>query len=564
MSSTDLVLIHPPSTFRNASGLAMHGMVTASVPSTPAVEIYPLGFLSIGAYLERHGYSVAIRNLALAASLAPWIRPARFMPFLRGRVAGIDLQWASNADGALETADAIKRHSPATPVVMGGLSASCFWKELLACSQVDYVIRGDSAEYPFLKLMDALRGRGALEEVPNLAWRDSRGEIRTNGITYVPESLDDFPLDYGWVFRSCSRRLDPFGILWSLPYRDWLANPSAAVITQKGCPHGCIFCGGSIAAYAKLCNRRKQAVKSPPAVMRDVMSAAKILSARIFLAGDLRDPAEDYASEVFDLYEASGIRNPLIIETMAPAPREYFEKALNAAENVVFQMSVDTHDDQLRQGFGRKYTRREIEETIRGALDAGCRSVRIFFGIGLPGQDRKSVMDTVSYCGQLLEEFGADRRFYPFISPLLPFIEPGSRAFANPSKYGYDNRARTLADFISLMRKPSWAETLGYSTEHMDRKTFVETSYEAIISLNRLHEKHGLLSARVRLREEHRLKWEFEEIMTGRFRKKLWLQGESSLYTPSLRGNLRKLFFLRSRGILSEILRGLIGKSDGH
>ncbi len=113
MSPVELVLIHPPSTFRNPAGLSMHGMVTASVPSTPAVEIYPLGFLSIGAYLEKHGYSVAIRNLALTSSVLPQLRPARFAPFLRGRVAGIDLQWASNTDGALETAAAIKRCSHA-------------------------------------------------------------------------------------------------------------------------------------------------------------------------------------------------------------------------------------------------------------------------------------------------------------------------------------------------------------------------------------------------------------------------------------------------------------------
>lgn len=536
----------------------MHGMVTASVPSTPAVEIYPLGFISIGAYLEKHGFSVAIRNLALASSLFPWARPARFAAFLRGRVAGIDLQWASNADGALETASAIKRISPTMPVVMGGLSASCFWEELLEYPQVDFVIRGDCAEYPFLRLLEALRGRAPLEEVPNLAWRDKNGEIRTSGITHVPESLDEFPLDYGWVFRSCARRLDPPGPLWALPYRDWLLNPSAAFITQKGCPHGCVFCGGSVAAYASMCNRRRMAVRSPEALMRDVAGAAGILKSRFFLAGDLRDPGEDYAAEVFHLYGKSGIRNPLIIETMAPAPQEYFEQAVKAASSVIFQMSVDTHDDNIRYSFGRKYKSAQVEDTIRGALDAGCSSVRIFFGIGLPGQDRKSVMDTVAYCDELLSKFGKDRKFYPFISPLLPFVEPGSRAFRNPEKYGYENSVKNLQDCVSFARKPTWAGTLGYSTRWMSRREFVDTTYEAAIALNRVHEKHGLLAPRVRSKEEKRLRREWDDIRAGRVRRKLWLQGESSLYTPKLRGGLRKLMQIRPLGIAREALRGLI------
>lgn len=242
---------------------------------------------------------------------------------------------------------------------------------------------------------------------------------------------------------------------------------------------------------------------------------------------------------------------------MSPAPREYFEQALRAAPRVTFQMSVDTHDDKLRHNFGRKYTSAEVEKTIEGALGAGCGSVRIFFGIGLPGQDRKSVMDTVAYCGELLQRFGKDRRFYPFISPLLPFIEPGSRAFRNPQKYGYTNFAQTLEDCVSLMRKPNWAQTLGYCTESMDSNTLVETTYEAGIALNRIHAEHGLLSQRRRRKEESRLRRELEYIREGRVRKRLWLQGESSLYTPGLRGSLSRMLQLRPLGIIKETLRGL-------
>ena len=136
-------------------------------------------------------------------------------------------------------------------------------------------------------------------------------------------------------------------------------------------------------------------------------------------------------------------------------------------------------------------------------------------------------------------------------------MEPGSRAFAKPGKYGYQNFAPGLEDCIALMRKPSWAQTLGYCTQSMGRGTMVETTYEAIIALNRIHEKHGLVTARARGREENRLKRELEEIKKGRFRKKLWLQGESSLYTPGLRGSLKKLFLLRPQGILKETLKGL-------
>ena len=246
----------------------------------------------------------------------------------------------------------------------------------------------------------------------------------------------------------------------------------------------------------------------------------------------------------------------LILDEATSSLDSESEQAVQAASSVTFQMSVDTHDDNLRRNFGRKYTRKEVEQTIGSALAAGCRSVRVFFGIGLPGQDEQSVMETVAYCGELLDKFGAEKKFYPCISPLLPYIEPGAAAFESPAEYGYENYAPKLKDCARLMREPTWSKTLGYSTNRMDRETLVKVSYKAAIALNRAHWKHGLIPRRAHDMEEKRLQKEFEGIRRGKYRRKIWLQGESSLYAPSLRGSIGKLLLLRPKGILGEIIKG--------
>jgi hypothetical protein len=71
----DLLLLHPPATYRSPTGLSLHNMMTASVPSTPAAENYPLGFLSIANFLEGRGFSAGIRNLALVNPVFPRMRP---------------------------------------------------------------------------------------------------------------------------------------------------------------------------------------------------------------------------------------------------------------------------------------------------------------------------------------------------------------------------------------------------------------------------------------------------------------------------------------------------------
>ena len=56
---------------------------------------------------------------------------------------------------------------------------------------------------------------------------------------------------------------------------------------------------------------------------------------------------------------------------------------------------------------------------------------------GLPQQTAESVLGTIDYCEELLKRFGKDGRLSPFISPLAPFLDPGSRGFENPEEHGY-------------------------------------------------------------------------------------------------------------------------------
>ncbi len=91
MRPVDLLLLHPPTTFESPTGLSLHNMIAVSAQSTAAREMYPLGFLSTGEYLERHGYHVSICNLALLNSLAARLRSETILRRMQARMVGIDL-----------------------------------------------------------------------------------------------------------------------------------------------------------------------------------------------------------------------------------------------------------------------------------------------------------------------------------------------------------------------------------------------------------------------------------------------------------------------------------------
>src|SRR5437764_14658461 len=124
MRRADVVLIHPPSVFDFRERQAAESPLSDVIPSSTAFEMYPVGFLTLAAYLRRHGYRVRIVNLALLMMRSRRFDPAQFLRRIRPRLFGIDLQWLPHAHGALALAALLKQIRPDIPIVFGAISAS--------------------------------------------------------------------------------------------------------------------------------------------------------------------------------------------------------------------------------------------------------------------------------------------------------------------------------------------------------------------------------------------------------------------------------------------------------
>jgi len=190
-------------------------------------------------------------------------------------------------------------------------------------------------------------------------------------------------------------------------------------------------------------------------------------------------------------------KNQLIFELFSPVPRDILHQMSLASPNFCLEISPESHDLGIRRATGRNYSNESLEQTLGEALDAGCGRLDVFFMIGLPKQTPQSVMDTIDYCGSLLEKFRGDKRLSLFIAPLSPFLDPGSLGFEKPEKYGYRILFRTLKEHRQALLAPSWKYSLNYETEWMTRQQIVDTAYEAILRLNRLKAKYNVISREV-------------------------------------------------------------------
>jgi radical SAM superfamily enzyme YgiQ (UPF0313 family) len=183
----------------------------------------------------------------------------------------------------------------------------------------------------------------------------------------------------------------------------------------------------------------------------------------------------------------------VVLELFTPAPEEYFREVAEAFPHFNFEISPESHAEEIRRASGKFYTNGEMEKTIEFALKRGCAKFDVFFMIGLPRQSPASVMETIDYCEHLMKTF--DKRVNPFISPLAPFLDPGSIAFENADGLGYKVFYKTLEDYRRALLAPTWKYMLSYETRWMTRDEIVQSSYQAGLRLNALKERFGLVDA---------------------------------------------------------------------
>ena len=503
MPRVDLVLFHAPSVYDFRQKTILYGPISDLVPSSPIFEMYPIGLVSIAEYLERAGYRVRIVNLAVRMLSDPNFDAQRLIKSLDSPIYGIDLHWLPHAHGAIEVARMVKEHHPKSKLVVGGFTASYYHHELFQYPEIDYVLRGDTTEEPLRQLMDCILKGKEPEGVPNLSWRDEKGEVHENALSYVPNELDDVMIHYyNHVVQSALRYRN---VANYLPFKRWLRYPITAVVTCRGCTQNCVYCGGSATAFRRFLNRDRPAFRSPEAVANDIKRISQITKGPIFILGDIRQPGEDYAQRLLQLLARERRKNQLILELFNPAPRNLLQQMGEACPGFCLELSPESHDPAVRKAVGKHYSSEALEETMEAALTAGCGRMDVFFMIGLPQQTPKSVLDTINYCGFLMDKFRSDKRLSLFTSPLAPFLDPGCLAFEDSERHGYHVLFRSLEEHRRALLEPSWKYTLNYETEWMSRQDIVETTYEAGLRLNRLKAKHGLITKDVADATEERI-----------------------------------------------------------
>ena len=382
-------------------------------------------------YLEDQGYSVAH---------VPLFTPGRpdLLKLLESRpkavvISTTFLPIAAQIDGI---AGFIKKHSPSTQVIAGGIQVWKSYQHKLLLDQgtitedirpavcehnylmdpsrpspVDILVISESGEQTLATLLARIKEGTSFHDLDNIAYTEN-GAWKINSI--VPEHSAAIDIDW-------SRHI---------------ATPSATYVPVQagiGCGFRCTFCD--------FCGLRPAKARTPESIIEEIRTIPPLDGVRrVYFTDDNLFPTKKRAKEICNALINSGmsinwrglVRISIVDEEVAALMAE--------SGGVEVFLGVESGDPDLLASMHKQITPEEVLSGVAHLSQHGV-STKSSFIVGFPGETEQSVQRTVDLLNAYPVDGPAAHRYMFFLFGVLPLSEvasPESRAKHGLRGYGWE------------------------------------------------------------------------------------------------------------------------------
>ena len=402
----------------------------------------------------------------------------------------------TNEDYIQKIIDEIKTDS--NYIAVGGITASSFGAELLdKNNNIDFLIKGEG-EVPAVKLIEAINAKLSFNDVPNLVWRNNKGLILENRISFKADSefldnLNDWDLS---IYDSFS------------PYAGKIRRNQEAlefffVPIGRGCMEECSYCAGSNSSFKKCFDRKCVTYRSPGVVAKTIINVHKQHHFNNFyICYDIKEIPEQWWIELFQLISNAKIDIGLYFEAYRIPSQRFITSFLETFQKCNSQiiLSPGCFSNSARHKYTSvKYTLEELYDFLHFVNNR--IPIYIYFSL-IPDADEvavENIASNIRWCKKVLDTFWNTAIF---ATPII--LEPNAPWDNEPAKYGITKEINDLNDFIdnSNVHKKS-NMTLGYKfnlsriitliySGVTDRASITEVEVEKSIILNNVCEIESL------------------------------------------------------------------------
>jgi radical SAM superfamily enzyme YgiQ (UPF0313 family) len=389
----DILLINPP--WITKDGNIWHGVKSTSPP---------LGLLYIAAYAEERGYVVHVMDVN--AEQLHFEDIERFVGEHQPAWVGLTAVTAQIIN-THRIAGIIKRVSPSTKVVVGGVHATALPDEVLQDDNIDFVIRGEG-EIPFCELVSS----GVHETIGGLSYRGRNPlqPIQHNPLAEPITDLDSLPTPAYHLIRF---------ELYKPAVGAYRRLPSINMTMTRGCPGKCTFC-----------NSAETALRTRSA--EHVVDEIEKLQARygireVSFYDDTLTIFKPQVARMCDLMIERGIDLTWSCFARTDCVSPALLKKMRAAGCHQILFGIESADPEILHNIRKPIDIEQTRKAVRMVQEAGI-AVRAAFMFGNPGETVESMRRTIDFAIDL----DPDIALFNITTPY-----PGTQMFDWAHKNGY-------------------------------------------------------------------------------------------------------------------------------
>lgn len=420
MRYAKIFVVNPPSPPGFVSNKDSMGGFGQLFP-TGATLFPPLDLIYLSSYLVEQQMPVEVleslaMDLSREALVAKVDHAAPPAPALRSLV--VVRTSAPTLDWDLEICRELKLKRPDLQLLVYGPVIASVLKRVQRESCIDYLVKGDPDEtVAELAVRD-------VKDAPGLLYRNEFGWIETATKPFIKE-LDKLPFPK-WELLPYQR--------YQLPKSSAHANvPFLPMWTSRGCPIGCHYCPYPVGQGLPWRYR------SATNVVDEIQHLVRDLGIRYIL---FRDPMfslnQRRVIEICDAIVARGLKLEWRCETRVDYLNAETLRAMAKAGCEGINFGIESSDVAIQKGVGRRPIAVEkFEECITLCRELGIKTFA-FFIIGLPGDNVRTVLDTIKFAVDMRPDWVQFTAASPFIGTKLREWAVG-QGFVTEDEYSYVN-----------------------------------------------------------------------------------------------------------------------------
>jgi len=352
----------------------------------------PLGLGYIVAYLKNHGVSAQLVDCTFAEEEEALERIRRSQP----RIIGVQVMFSMKKK-TLEFAGLLRNDCDL--LVAGGPLPTSDPEEFL--SSFDAVAMGEG-EQTMLELVHAVQEGEGLANVPGIAFKE-KGEVRFAPARPFIEDLDKVPFPSREMFDNQA---------YKRHYMKSFGYTTTSVMTSRGCPFQCDFCSRPVFG-----NRFR--ARTAGNVAEEVEQVRRMGYERVWFADDCFTLDRKRLLSICDELVRRHIRIGWeCLSRVDTVDSEVAEKMKEAGCVRVF-FGIESGNDSILKIMRKQATVKQAKDAINIFRKVGVQT-GAFFILGYPGEDDRTVLDTVDFASSLPLDY---------LSFTFPYPIPGTPLF---------------------------------------------------------------------------------------------------------------------------------------